>query len=254
MKQIPFLTLIMLLSTGLLAQKSVSGELTGDENLNSKGSPADEYTIQINKTQILNVWLNSDDFDAFLIVESEDGSVYENDNIEFSDDNSYLSIIAAPGVYKIWAGVYKSEWEEFEEPEKEARGQYELLYERGSEVNITTVQGRLDNSDQQLPKGEYYDVIEQTINPTGQFQIRLKGYGFSGFLYIESPSGKMYRSDAYDDVGGYVRVTNITPEQGSWKLYVTSDYSEDMGGYDLEIIDFGANSIKVNNAKPTNLE
>lgn len=254
MKQVPFLTLALLLSTGLLAQKSVSGELTGDENLNSKGAPADEYTIQINKTRILNIWLNSDDFDASLIVESEDGTVYENDDAEWDNDNSYLSIIAAPGVYKIWAGVYKSEWEEFEEPEKEARGQYELLYERGSELNVITLQGRLDNNDQQLPKGEYLDIIDQTMNATGLFEIRVKGYGFSAYLYVESPSGKVYRSHAYDEVGGYARVTDITPEQGSWKLYVTSDYREDMGGYDLEIIDFGADSIKVNNAKPVNLE
>jgi len=253
MKKIPLLSLTILFSTGLLAQKTISGELAGDEILNSKGSPADEYTIQINKTQILNVWLNSDDFDAFLIIESEDGTVYENDNVEYDDDNSYLSIIANPGVYRIWAGAYVSSWDYYE-PKQEVSGQYELRYERGSEVNVKTIEGRLDNSDKQLPKGEYYDVIEQTINPTGQFQIRLKGYGFSGFLYVESPSGKVYRSNDYNSLGGYANVTNIAPEQGTWKLNVTSDYAEAMGGYDLEIIDFGADSDKVKTTEPIDLE
>jgi hypothetical protein len=227
--------------------------LTGDENSNSKGAPADEYTIQIKTTRILNIWLNSDDFDAFLIVESEDGTVYENDDEAFDGSNSHLSIIAEPGVYKIWAGAYQAAFD-LEGPKKEARGLYELLYEKGSEVKVTTIEGRLDDGDAQLPQGQFYDIIQENINPSGQFHIRLKGYGFSGFLFVESPSGKVYRSNDYESTGGYDYVMNVAPESGIWKFNISSDYRDDMGGYDLEILDLGADSNVGIKTKPIELE
>lgn len=253
MRNIRFLALMLLLSTGLLAQKMMDGELTGDERLNRKGYPADEYTIKIKERRILNIWLNSNDFDAYLIVESEDGTVYYNDDTE--GNNSYLSIIAEPGVYNIWAGAYNASIE-FDESMTEARGLYELLYEKGSEVKVSTIKGRLDDADPQLPKGEYYDVIPYNINPRGHFQIRLKGYGFSGFLFIESPSGKVYRSNDFErsEMAGFVNVTNIAPERGTWNLTVSSDILGYMGGYDLEILDLGPDSNEGNKTDPIELE
>ena len=242
MRKIGFLTLGLLVSSGLFGQKTIGGELTGEENLNSKGNPAVEYIIKIKEKRMLDIWLNSDDFDPFLIVESDGGTVLEDDDTY--GNNSHLSIVAEPGEYKIWAGSYNPE----------DRGQFELVYEKGPEVKVTKLEGRLDSNDPQLPKGEFFDQFEHNINPNGHFQIRLKGYGFTGFLLVESPSGKAYRSNDFDNSGGYPIVKNLAPERGTWKITVTSSYLETQGSYDVEILDLGADPQSENTIEPIELE
>jgi len=248
MRKIGFIALGLLVTCGLFGQTTINGELTDDANLNSKGNPAVEYTIKIKEKRMLEVWLNSDDFDPVLIIESEDGTVFEDDDTY--GNNSYLSLIVDPGEYKIWAGTYGSD----EYDESSGLGQFELVYEKGPVAKVTTIEGRLNSGDSQLPKGEYFDRIDQNINPNGHFIIRLQAYGFTGFLCVESPSGKVYRSSDFESNGGFNYVKNLAPEKGIWKITVTSSYTDSEGGYDVEIIDLGADPKTTNTHKPIELE
>lgn len=232
MKVLSLSLFALLCSSSLFAQKSISGEITGDEALNMNGIPSDEYVINIKKDRMLEVWLNSNDFDAYLIIEGPDGQVWYNDDSD--DKNSYLSMLATPGKYTIWAGSYSAD----------SRGSYELKYLKGSEVSITRLEGRLDDTDDQLPKGEYVDTFEENINIEGPFDIRLKGLGFTGYLCVTSPSGRVYRSGDYYGSGDYVMISDVAPDKGKWTIQVTSDYVGEMGAYDLEILDFGVDAAQ----------
>lgn len=225
MKSLWLLGAALIGATTVNAQETINGALSSDD-LQREGSYFyDPHTVEIEKPRILKVWLNSDEFDSYLIVKTPNGQEMVNDDNEGS--NSYVEVFAeTPGTYTIWASTYN----------EGSTGAYELIVEKSAEMNITREEGRLDPRDEQLPKGEYVDTYNREIKAKSPFSIRLKSYGFDGFLVVTSPSGQIWRNDDAADDYTVSMVSDLSPENGQWKIQVTTLEEGEVGAYDLEII------------------
>lgn len=221
-----------LLTAGLLgaisfsanAQDIISGDLSSDDMMRDERQYYEAHTVEIEEPRMLRVSLNSDEFDTYLIIKTPMGTEEYNDDAEGSD--SYLELLAEPGTYTIWASSY----------DEGTTGSYSLGIELGDEIEIERVEGRLDPRDEQLPKGEYVDTYMQDIESSEPFSVRLKSYGFDGYLVVTSPSGTTWRNDDWEGDISVSMVTGLQPEKGEWKIQVTTLEIEEVGAYDLEII------------------
>lgn len=185
----------------------------------------DIHTVDIDSPRMMKVWLNSDEIDTYLIIKTPYGTEEYNDDWEGSD--SYIEFLAEePGTYSIWASSYDAETE----------GAYELVIDLDQEVDVTRTEGRLDPRDEQLPKGEYVDTYTQTIDASKPFSIRMKSYGFDGYLVVISPDGETFRNDDHDGDISVSMLTGLMPQKGEWTIHCTTLDIEEVGAYDLEII------------------
>lgn len=225
----PILTALALTVASLTvgAQETTQGALSNEDAKREGAYFYDAHTIKVEDPCIIKVWLNSDEFDTYLIVKTPNGTELANDDTEGS--NSYVEILAEqPGTYTIWASTYN----------EGSIGAYDLIIDQSDALNIERVEGRLDPRDNQLPKGEYVDVHEMKIKTDELFNIRLKCYGFDGFLVVTSPSGQVWRNDDADEDLSVSLVSDLTPEDGEWTIQVTTVSTEEVGAYDLEVITF----------------
>lgn len=211
--------------TTLSAQETISGALSSEDTKREGAYFYDAHTIQVNEPRIIKLWLNSDEFDAYLIVKTPSGTELSNDDNEGS--NSYVEVFAEEtGTYTVWASTYN----------EGSTGEYELQIEKSDRINISRSEGRLDPRDEQLPKGEYVDTHMIKVDTDDTFSIRLKCYGFDGYLVVTSPSGQIWRNDDAGDDYTISMVSDLSPEKGEWKVQVTTLEIEEVGAYDLEVI------------------
>ncbi len=203
---------------------SLNGELSAESMMREGRQYYEAHVIEVDEPRMIRVWLNSDEFDTYLVIKTPMGTEEYNDDAEGS--NSYLEILAEPGTYTIWASSY----------DEGTTGNYDLIIDQSEEVSIERLEGRLDPRDEQLPKGEYVDTFEQSISSAEPFSVRLKSYGFDGYLVVTSPSGTTWRNDDWEGDISVSMVTGLQPEKGKWKIQVTTLEIEEVGAYDLEII------------------
>ncbi|NVK05167.1 MAG: hypothetical protein HWD92_10100 [Flavobacteriia bacterium] len=185
----------------------------------------DVHTVELDGARMMKVTLSSDEIDTYLIIKTPYGTEEYNDDWEGSD--SYIEFLAEEeGTYIIWASSYDAESE----------GAYTLSIDMDQEVSVERIEGRLVPRDEQLPKGEYVDTYKRTIEAGSPFSVRMKSYGFDGFLVVVSPSGETFRNDDYDGDISISMLTGLSPESGEWTIHCTTLDIEEVGAYDLEII------------------
>lgn len=228
MKVQNILTLASMLAvsgTAMAQIDTLSGQLTTDDHRREEAQYYDAHTVDVESACSIRVWLDSDEFDAFLVVKTPNGVELTNDDNEGS--NSFIEVLAdEPGTYTIWASAY----------EAESTGSYKLVIDQSDEISIDRTEGRLVPRDEQLPKGEYVDVITKKIDTKEPFTVRLKSYGFDGYLVVTSPSGQTFRNDDFEGDYTVSQLNGLEPEKGEWKIQVTTLNVEEVGAYDLDII------------------
>ncbi|HYE59366.1 MAG TPA: PPC domain-containing protein [Rhodothermales bacterium] len=226
MSRLLSLLLLGLLAGPVLAQP-VNGTLDDADPSRDNGARYDAHTVTLRENQRLTVRMTSDAFDTYLVVRGPRGEEYTNDDFEGTRVSQVEIVAPSAGTWTIWASSYTSE----------GRGAYTLETTAGAVARVETIEGRLDPRDEQLPKGEYFDLIERPIRADGPFTIELLSYGFDGFLVVRSPSGRTYRND--DDGDAHTsRIRDLAPEPGTWKIWVTTAGADAMGAYDLRIVTF----------------
>lgn len=205
--------------------QEIKGALSSEDLKREDAYFYDIHTVKVTEPRILKVTLTSDEFDTYLVVKTPQGTEMSNDDHEGS--NSYLEVFAeTPGTYTIWASTYNEGTE----------GEYILDIDKTGAINIERTEGRIDPRDEQLPKGEYVDTYNRTIEVDKPFNVRLMCYGFDGFLVVTSPSGQIWRNDDANEDVAISLITDLTPEKGTWKIQVTTVDEGEVGAYDLEII------------------
>jgi hypothetical protein len=215
--------------TAPVAAQSFSGTLDPGDATREFGEPYDAYRFEAQEGQQVTVRLEGEpDLDTYLIVRSPSGTTeWANDDFEGSNVSQVSFVAGEPGTWDAWASAYNSE----------QRGAYDLTITPGGIAEITTLAGRLDPSDQQAIKGEYYDTHTIEAPASGTFSVELVSYGFDGFLHVASPSGQHWRND---DAGSTTlsRVENLPGEPGAWTVDVTTVGAGEVGAYALRVLAF----------------
>lgn len=230
------LLLLAVITTGVQAQ-SWNGTLSGSDQQRESGAFMDLYkfkvTVQNGQAQKFTIRMadqpDEDTLDTYLVVESPSGETIENDDFDGSQTVSQIELIATePGDWRVLASSY----------EEGQTGAYEVVVTPGPVGVVRTIEGRLDGRDQVSIKGEYLDTHTLETAAGMQFMLELTSLGFDGYLALKAPSGQFWRND---DEGGSTTLSRIGPlqgETGAWTVYVTSASAEEVGAYDLRIIEF----------------
>jgi S1-C subfamily serine protease len=90
----------------LLQEQGTLGE--DSQTLSEDGSPYNEYTFEGEEGQSISIYLESEDFDTFLVLMNETGEVVaQNDDASSSNLNSLITItLPASGTYRILANAF----------------------------------------------------------------------------------------------------------------------------------------------------
>ncbi len=211
-----------------LAAQTYSGTLEPGDATRDFGELYDAYSFEAKNGQQVTVRMEGDpNLDSYLIVRSPSGTEWNNDDFEGSNISQVSIVAGEAGTWNVWASAYNSE----------QRGPYTLVITPGAIAEVTTISGRLDPSDRQTIKGEYYDSLPLDAPAGGTFTVELVSYGFDGFLRVSAPSGQQWRND---DAGStsLSRVENIAGAPGNWTVDVTTVGPGQVGAYDLRVIVF----------------
>lgn len=215
--------LLLVLPAGIPGQ-SFTGVLDATDPLWQDTRHFDAYPITLEEGQAATVRMTSEEFDTYLIVRSPGGQELTNDDYESMSVSQLEFIASEAGEWTVMASAFN----------RDQGGSYTLEVTLGGIAEIETLSGRLDPSDTEAIKGEFYDTHEIEITDDGPFTLELECFGFDGFLVARSPDGETWRNDDADDPSR----SRIGPVSGAgtWTIIVTSAYAGGVGAYDLNII------------------
>lgn len=227
MRTLLFLMLSMAAATVSAAPaQSFSGVLASSDPVWESSRHYDTYTIEVAQNQQVTVHMTSSEFDTYLIVRGPDGTTYTNDDYE-SQSVSHLEFLAtAAGNWMVMASAY----------DMQGAGSYTVDVTLGAVGEVETMSGRLDPTDPEALKGEYYDTHTIEVSDDRSFTVELTSFGFDGYLVVRSADGETWRNDDAEST----TVSRIGPLSGvgTWTVIVTTASSDQVGAYDLKVIRF----------------
>ena len=208
--------------------ESYVGNLSSNDSQLDSGEYYDTYEVELKAGQELNVVLQSNDFDTYLIVMTPEKLSFENDDAEESQAR-YASALTMPvivsGTYKIAATSY----------EKAQQGSYQLLIAKQDGIYDGLSEEALQAGDLQFNSGEYYDLYSYEFQANTHITLALSSSEFDPYIVVESPSGKRLENDDYAGQSHLSRLDFDVQEGGTWKVYVSSYDEGESGAYQLVI-------------------
>lgn len=234
--------------------QTVTGSLTpGDSRLDT-GEYRDNWTFSGRRGDRFTARLNSSDFDAYLIVRGPGGLAADNDDDpnERGSRNSRLSFtLPADGQFTISAtsyapgetGRYSLSLQPDGAPSQNAPG----AASPSGRIQIGgTVQGRLVPGDVQLESGEYLNTYELQGRAGQQLDIRLMSSDFDPYLAINGPGGlsEFNDDDPSQPNSRNSRLLVTLPDNGVYRLYVTSYAPGESGAYRLSVSAASADAMR----------
>ena len=214
----------LLLAAGAASAQTHTGALEAGDRVRDNGARYDVYTFEAREAQQMTVRMASDSFDTFLIVRSPSGIESVNDDYD-GERVSLLDFIASEaGTWTVWASAYS----------EGLGGPYDLVITPGATGTIEKREGRLDHSDAEALKGEYFDEHSFDVSTGAEFIVELYSLGFDGYLVVTAPDGQTWRNDD----AGSISLSRIGPLHGTgrWRVTVTSNQAGEVGAYDLRLI------------------
>lgn len=158
-------------------------------------------------------------------LRSPSGQEIINDDFESQSVSQVDAIATETGAWTIWASSYGSGME----------GTYTLEVTRGRELEIETIEGRLDYRDSVALKGEHFDTITRELPGGGSYIFELISLGFDGYLVVTSPTGEVWRNDDSGSTN-VSRVGPVSGTAGTWTIQATSLMAGEQGAYDLNVV------------------
>lgn len=241
------------------------GELgTGDGRLAS-GEYTDTFTFEGEAGDLVELDLNSDDFDAYLLLRGPQGANFDNDDVEPGNSNARISAtLPESGEYSVMVTTYAPE----------ETGAY-LLEVVGAQVTFVPHQslrdqfgnsgsgarlavddpvgGSLAMSDLQTEDGKYYDIYTLEADPGSQLTLRLSSGEIDTYLAAFGSDGFEASNDDDTQAGGTdSRLEVLVPISGTLTIAATSYGSDETGRYSLtaQVSRVGGGPVDVSNSEP----
>jgi hypothetical protein len=220
-----------------------SGELSPIDNQRASGKYEDVYLIRGRRGERVDLRLNADDFDPYLLVTGPGGFQLSNDDDRRGDTlhSRLVFELPADGEYRVSATSFAPG----------AMGAYRLLAARaggGDELDRmqaaapiarnAALSGRLHEGDLRLGGSKFQDRYLLAGRRGQRIRIGLESDDFDTFLMLEGPDGTTITSDDITENGRTStnsRLDTVLVEDGNYVVTVTSYADGATGKYDLSV-------------------
>ena len=235
------LFVVLLTSTACSQDGTKRGSLESGDPTLQDGEYYDAYPVEVQAGQWVEVDLQSNDFDTYVVLLSPSGANEQNDDFEGSTNRSLLLVQASEsGTWQVYATSYA----------RGETGRYSLAVNVGGEadpgdVALVSTQGqapgarfesgRLEAGDDQLTSGEFKDEYTVQGRAGEQLVLDLRSSDFDTYVILIQPDGEQVENDDHEGDRTRSMVTTTLPADGSYRVLVTSYESGETGAYDLTI-------------------
>ncbi|MBN1476554.1 hypothetical protein JXA47_07370 [Candidatus Sumerlaeota bacterium] len=222
--------------------QSVEGVLAAGDPTMTDGEYCDEYELEVQSGQQIQIRLTSGDFDTYLVYLDPSGIQQDNDDMDF-DLNSGLDVtVGASGTARIGVTSYRPG----------AIGSYTLRVDgeslggalgvrsaipnAGPSTALTrgrTVNGQLGPGDQILSTGELCDVFSMFGQAGQTFTVSLSSGDLEPRILIRLPGGEQIESSP--PTGGETTLNATVPQTGPCTIVATTTTTGQMGRYSLRV-------------------
>ncbi len=216
-----------------------TGSLTSSDVTFSDGEYYDSYTFEGQPGQSVQIDLNSDDFDTYLVLEGPDGQRESNDDADSTAHSQIVTQLSQLGTYTVHVTSYGGG----------ETGDYVVSISQGSgggggqvasndSVGLGLGQstgGSLDAADTRSEDGKYQDVYSFEGNAGGTLSVDLSSGEFDTYLTIVAPSGQTFENDDFDGSTSRSVVDFTLPESGRYRIIATTYASDTTGSYQLAL-------------------
>ena len=211
------------------AHVEIGSLATGDVTMET-GEYVDIFPIHGESGSEIYIDLRSADFDTYLIVQTPQGSQFENDDYLEDTQRSVISFtFSEDGTHNVLITSYAPG----------ETGDYSLHIALPQEENkrvTISESGSLTASDSQLNSGEYADFHEfEIISPGQRLVSSLASENFDAYLAVLGPSGFVVENDDADENTKDSYLEADLPESGDYVAVITSYAPGEIGSYDFEL-------------------
>lgn len=225
--------------------ETISEELTADNEMLQDSSYAQRYRVQLAAGQQVQITLQGDDFDAYLMLLDDEGSIVARDDdsaggtdarIDFTATKSGPHIIIVNSLGKQEEGAFALFVEHMGGPQAAESVE--------PEINIRpitigrTVTGTLTTSSAKLDDGTFYDVFTFLGEPNTTVDILLTSEDFDAFLLLGTfVDSEFTQLESDDDSGGGTdsKITYRIPDSGIYVIRVNTLGEGETGSYRLSL-------------------
>jgi hypothetical protein len=199
----------------------------------SEVKPRQEFPIQVQSGQRIDVRLTSSDFDAYLELVPPDGDPFyseplTNDDFGGGTDSRVTAIASGNGTWRAVVAAYD-----------ERGGEFSLEVALGSPGRVQDVARRqLTDADSVSMKGRRYAIHAFDVSPDSRVLIEMTAEGFEPLLIVEAPSGSRYTSAEAETDGFTARIEIGAAEAGRWRVLATQTNPEEpTGAYAIRLVE-----------------
>ena len=228
------------------AGQTVQGSLaSGDAVLDTDGSYYDLFLYSGAPGETVEIVLRSADFDAYLVggsTESEAFALQDTDDDGAGGTDAQLSVTLGPaGTYFFLANSYESDQSgAYSVSVRSLGGGTPVAGPRGAQPIRAgqVVQGRLEEADDALPDGSYFDLYTYQGAPGETLTITLASGDFDAYLSggrIENGTLVPEHSDDDGAGGTDARMTVTLGFSGTYGIRANSLSAGQTGGYVLSV-------------------
>ena len=208
---------------------SVSGNLASASGDAEGGDPTARHDMRVESGMLVEVVLQSDDFDAYLTVELPDGERLENDDSMDGSDSGLVVRVDQSGTMRIFVNAY----------EDDESGEYTLsarLFDPPETVEAEqTFDGNLSSDDRKLFSQKPVDWYMMHGSPDDAVTVTLSSGDFDTVLLVFFADGGY---EEYDDIDDDTSNSEFSYEfsTGTPLMFCVTGYSEeDLGAYTLAV-------------------
>jgi S1-C subfamily serine protease len=242
--------------------QTVQGRLATNDFRRPDGSFADAYVYNGRAGEQITVSLDSDDFDAWLVVDDPSGPMREHDDDSGGDLNSELTVtLPHNGQYLIVANSVA----------EGATGQYRLSVRSGgggrvadgndgnrgnsgggvdlSQIDLgratritagQTLSGQLTTGDYLLSDNTYAHPYVYYGRAGEQITVTLRSSSFDSWLVVSEPGGSLNEHDDDSGGGNDSQLTLTLPHAGRYVIAANTVGQRDTGPYTISVQSGGA--------------
>lgn len=204
-----------------------SGELTLANPKAEDGSAYKEYSIELTEGEELNVTMQSNDFDAYIMVHDSDGNSIGEDDDSAGGTNADLTVIAAQaGTYSIYANAFAED--EF--------GEFILSVKRSIPDNVEGIfSGVLPEIEGKSLASGSYPTHEIAASSGESLDVQLVSGEFDAYVEVRGPDGDVIAEDDDSAGGTNAQVSIPVYDTGIYTVVVKSFEDGEGGPYTVVV-------------------